>query len=81
MGIPEIMLQVKDIFIDVLDRKDIVLHSGTTAADYEEWDSLAHIQLVVEIEKHFKIRFMASEIQGFKNVGDMCKIIAMKIPV
>jgi acyl carrier protein len=73
-----ILKEINNIFIDVLDEEDIVLAVDTVADDIEEWDSLTHIQLVVAIEKHFKIKFTSSEIQAFKNVGEMCDSIYAK---
>ncbi len=75
----QILQQLNDIFKDVLDNDDIVLTDITTANDIEEWDSLYHIQLVVAIEKHFKIKFTASEIQSWKNVGDMANAVKSKL--
>lgn len=74
----DIINQVNKIFIDVMDNRNIVVNETTTADDIEEWDSLNHIQLIVAIEKHFKIRFTSAEIEGFKNVGDMCRTIVRK---
>ncbi len=70
---------VKEIFIDVLDKKDIVLTNETTANDIEEWDSLAHIRLVVAIEMKFNTHFSSREIQSWDNVGDMIACIYDKI--
>jgi len=56
----------------VLDEDGILLTASTTANDIEEWDSLTHMQLIVAIEKHFKIKFNSSEVLKFKNVGEMC---------
>ena len=78
MGHAEIIGKVNDIFIDVLDNPDIVLTDETSANDIAEWDSLNHIQLVVAIEKAFKLKFTAKEIQSWKNVGEMCKAINEK---
>lgn len=74
----EILAKVQDIFQDVLDNEDIELTYETTAEDIEEWDSLSHIQLIVAIEKRFKIKFTSREILSWKNVGEMIDCIATK---
>jgi acyl carrier protein len=74
----EIIEKLNGIFIDVLDNPGIVLKDETSASDIEEWDSLNHIQLVVAIEKSFRIKFTAKEIQSWKNVGEMCNGIQEK---
>jgi len=77
----EILKQVSGIFVDVLDNESIVLKRETIAKDVEEWDSLTHIQLIVAVEKHFKIKFTTAQIQSFKNVGDLCDEIQRKLSV
>ncbi len=75
----EILLQELNlIFRDVLDQDSISLTLATTALDIEEWDSISHIQIIVAIEKRFKIKFTAAEIQSFKNVGDIIQAIQSK---
>jgi acyl carrier protein len=74
----EILLQVQNIFRDILDNESIELTGETTANDVEEWDSLSHIQLIVAIEKQFKIRFISKEILSWKNVGEMIDCIMDK---
>lgn len=74
----EILKEVNNIFVDILDNENIVLSEATTANDIEEWDSLSHIQLIVAIEKHFKIRFTSKEIQSWSNVGEMIDCIKGK---
>lgn len=75
----EILKEMQDVFIDVLDNEDIVLTEDTTADDIEEWDSLSHIQLIVGIENHFKIKLTSKEIIECSNVGDMADCIKGKI--
>lgn len=67
--------QMQEIFRDVLDNEAICLTDQTTAMDIEEWDSLSHIQLVVALEKHFKIKFTSREILSWKNVGELTDTI------
>jgi acyl carrier protein len=79
MTTEEIMVEINKIFCDVLENDSILITRETTASQIEEWDSLSHIMLVVEIEKKFKIRFTAIEVQKFRNVGEMCDSIKIKI--
>ena len=72
------MKQVQDIFMDILDDDEIVLEDSTTAEDVEGWDSLTHIQLIVAIEKQFKIKFTSKEILSWRNIGEMLDSIASK---
>lgn len=74
----DLLKQVSTIFIDILDSEDLVIQEKTTADDVEEWDSLTHIQIVVAIEKHFKIRFTSKEIQSWKNISEMLDTISNK---
>jgi acyl carrier protein len=75
----DVLKDVNTIFRDVLENDDLVITRETTSADVEEWDSLNHIQLVVTIEKQFKLKFISSEIKNWKNVGEMCDAISLKL--
>jgi acyl carrier protein len=75
----EVLIKVQVIFRDVLEDDDIELTYDINSSDIPEWDSLNHISLVVTIEKEFQIQFIASEIQSFLNVGEMCDAIVLKV--
>lgn len=68
------------IFEDVLDLDETPnLTDETSANDIEEWDSLSHIQLIVAIEKSFKIKFTSLEIMKWANVGEMVNSMEEKL--
>jgi acyl carrier protein len=77
----DILKTVINIMEDVFDSSALNISTTTTANDVEDWDSLNHIQLVVAIEKKFKVRFTTSEIQNWKDVGDMVQSISTKLQV
>ena len=66
------------VFQDVFDDDCLLVDQTTTAQDVDGWNSLAHIRLMVSIEKAFKLRFSAAEIASLKNVGDMVDLILRK---
>ncbi|WP_104750177.1 acyl carrier protein [Helicobacter cynogastricus] len=75
----QIFSQLQEIFRDIFDDSTLVINESTNASDIEDWDSLNHISLVSAIEKHFKVKFHLSELQGLKNVGEMVVLIKSKL--
>lgn len=68
----EIFAKLNEVFEDVLDLDETPnLIDETSANDIEEWDSLSHVQLVVAVEKAFKVKFTSAEIMKWQNVGQM----------
>lgn len=66
-------------FRSIFGRQDIQLARNTTASDIKEWDSLMHINLIVAVEKEFRVRFTTLEVMSLNNVGDLADTIARKV--
>ena len=79
MNSTEIIVDLQPIFSDILDAPDLRLSADTKAADVEGWDSLAQINLVVAIEKRYKVKFALDDLQELNSVGDMANLILKKL--
>ena len=66
------------IFRETLDDDSITLTEATTAKDVPGWDSITHVLLVVAVEKKFRIKLIAAEIQRLQNVGELAALIRSK---
>ena len=66
------------IFRDVFDDDELMIDATTKAENIDEWDSLAHIRLIISIEKDFNLSFTTDEISNLANVGDMADLIIQK---
>lgn len=73
------MTRVQEIFRTVLQNESVVLTDETTAEDVPGWDSLTHVVIISEIEKHFGVRFSIREMLSWKTVGKMVDCVAKKI--
>jgi acyl carrier protein len=75
MDEPQIYARLAEIFENVFDEDSIKVTPELSAEDVDGWDSLAHIRLILTVEKAFKIKFSTSEIGKLENVGDLVKLI------
>ena len=75
----DILAELQPIFRDIFDDESITVTNESSAENMEDWDSLAHVRLVMAISRHFGIRFELDEMAHLKNVGEMCDLIAKKL--
>jgi acyl carrier protein len=73
------LAEVQEIFRAVFDRPDLVITRESNASNVEDWDSLTHINLVMAIEKKYKIKFALGELKELENVGDLLDLIQKKL--
>ncbi len=71
--------KLQEVFRDVFDDEEIVLEDDTTGDDIDAWDSLTHVQLIVAVEKAFKLKFSTVEVMKLKNVGEFIALIDKKL--
>jgi acyl carrier protein len=74
MDSTEIYRRLEQVFDDVFD-EEIELAPEMTAKDVDGWDSLAHIRLLMTVEREFGIKFSTLEINGLATVGDLVALI------
>jgi acyl carrier protein len=74
--------KLQTVFRNVFSDDELVLRDSMTAADVDGWDSLAHINIIIAVEKYFGIRFATAEISGLKgdgqNIGTFLQLIEKK---
>jgi acyl carrier protein len=71
----EIRDKLAGVFRRVFDEPALTIGDLTTAKDVEGWDSLAHVSLIVAVEKAFGVRFTTKEVKALANVGDFIRLI------
>ena len=73
-----ILEKMNEIFQTYFDDEAINLIESTTAADIDDWDSLAQVGLILIIEQTFALKFSLDEIDKLANVGEMVDLIHAK---
>lgn len=71
--------KLTEIFRTLFNNPSLVLRDELTAPDVPGWDSFNHINLVMQIEEDFSLRFTTDEIVSLKNVGEFKALIAAKL--
>ena len=74
----EVLEGLQAIFAEVFDRDDIALRRDLTAKDVAGWDSFKQVELIIECEARFKLRFTSAEVDGFRNLGDLIDVVAAR---
>ncbi len=75
----KVLKELDSIFAETLSDMNVNLELNTTAADVEGWDSLRHIELIINIETFYSIKFSTKEIMSVENIGSLVDLVNKKI--
>ena len=72
----------KDIIIKLFKKtypnSEFPNKNNLKAGDIEVWDSLGHLNFLLSVEKHFKIKFSMNELIELNNIDQISKAIDNK---
>ena len=67
------------VFRALFNTPTLIPRDDLVAKDLPGWDSFNHINLIINIEEEFNIRFTSEEVSGMQNIGDLKKVMTEKL--
>ena len=71
--------KLSGIFKILFNRPDLELTDNLSAKDVPGWDSFNHVNLIINIEEEFGIKFTNDEVGGMQSVGNLKTLLLSKI--
>jgi acyl carrier protein len=75
----DLSYELRQTIVEILNCDGVLITDETVASDISGWDSLVHINLVLNVEMKFGIEFTNQELGSFKSVGDLRRLIEKKL--
>ena len=69
--------QLQEIFRNAFS-SDVSINSETSKENLPEWDSINHLNLIVELEDQLNFQFTPEEIEAIKSVNILLDLIQKK---
>tara|TARA_B110000438_G_scaffold267364_1_gene282167 strand:+ start:315 stop:569 length:255 start_codon:yes stop_codon:yes gene_type:complete len=70
--------KLKEILKKTFPKVKIPLKKNLKAGDFEQWDSLGHLNFLLAVEKFYKIKFTMEEMIKIKTFDEILKILKKK---
>lgn len=74
----EILKRVNQVFIDIFDNPNLVISEDDSQESVEDWDSLAHINIISALEDEFNVDFDISDIPCTRTIKGILDILERK---
>ncbi len=75
----EALKTIQDIFRDQFLNDSLIITESTSPRDFEEWDSLAHVSLLVAAESAFNVQFTGEEMASIDDVAALLTTLDRKL--
>jgi acyl carrier protein len=63
------------LFKDTFDDQDLNVTDDVSPANYDLWDSVETVNLVMSVEREFGIQFSIEDVAAIKNFGKLWTIV------
>jgi acyl carrier protein len=73
MEINDLLPVLKKVFPDLEN-----IHNELNKDDVPEWDSINHLNLIIELEDEFNVSFSSDEIQEINSIEKILRFINLK---
>jgi acyl carrier protein len=70
--------RLREVLVEILRLPAHSVIDGLTLADTENWDSLAHMELIAAIEQEFAVELSLDDIVGMVSYAKICAVLAGK---
>lgn len=70
--------RLEKVIRGVFPIEDDVINENWTSEDIPDWDSVGHLNLIMEIEKEFHVKFEIEEMFEVEKLGDIVRILKNK---
>jgi acyl carrier protein len=71
--------ELKRVILTALKLDDWDINDETIATYVPGWDSLNHVNVILAVENHFRVRFKPVDILKLKNIGDLQRLVNLKL--
>lgn len=69
------IVKLRSIFRDIFDDESMEISESTMREEIQDWDSVAHIKIVLAIEEYFGFRLSMEEVSATKSVSEFLAAI------
>ena len=70
--------RLEKVIRGVFPIEEETIDENWTSDDIPDWDSVGHLNLIMEIEKEFAVKFEIEEMFEIEKLGDITKILDKK---
>jgi acyl carrier protein len=76
--VQDTLSRLNQLFREVFDDDGLTVTRETRAGDIEDWDSHAHVTLLLSVEKAFGVKFTTREIAQLQDVGQLLDLLEQR---
>ena len=74
----EILVQIQEIFKRAMGN-EVVVNAATTRNEVPEWDSINHLNLIVELESAYDLGLSMENIEHIQSVKEILQLVKSRL--